>query len=166
MAEIAALHPRVWRFCVVLTGRRDTAWDLSQSACTRAIEKLHTFRPGTELDRWLMTIARRVWLNEKRAESARGAGRQVDLDAVEIACEKPSAEANIFAGEVLAAVMALPETHRAAVLLVYVEGYSYREAADMLEVAIGTIMSRLAAARARIAGQMNEDAHRGAAVRT
>ena len=61
-------------------------------------------------------------------------------------------ESNILAGQVLRKVQALPEAQRETVFLVYVEGLSYREAAETLGIPIGTIMSRLAAARAKLAG--------------
>ncbi|MEO1533044.1 MAG: sigma factor [Pseudomonadota bacterium] len=84
MQESAARHPRVWRYCLVMSGRRDAASDLARAACMRAIEKLHIFQAGTRLDRWLMTIAHRVWLNDRRSAGIRGAGRFVDLDAVDL----------------------------------------------------------------------------------
>ncbi len=146
--QIADLHPRVWRYCYVLTGQRDTAWDLSQSACARALEQLSKFDAGTRLDRWLMTLTHRVWLNQCRAENVRGGRQHVSLDSIDVEDAQMTAEMHVFTGQVLRVVMTLPETHRIAVLLVYVEGYSYNEAADMLGVAIGTIMSRLSTARA------------------
>ena len=54
-------------------------------------------------------------------------------------------------------VLALPEAQRTTVVLVYVEGYSYKEAADMLDIPIGTVMSRLAAARGKLAGKFKQE---------
>lgn len=68
----------------------------------------------------------------------------------------PGAEENIFASEVLSEIMRLPESQRAAVLLVYGEGYRYSDAARVLDVPIGTIMSRLAAARKNLAWLKND----------
>ena len=69
---------------------------------------------------------------------------------------KPDAEMNIFASHVVEHVMALPDAQRAAVLLVYVEGFSYREACEILDIPIGTIMSRLSTARQKLA-HLNDD---------
>ncbi len=148
--EIGRLHPRLFRYCLTLTGNCDAAWDISQAACVRAIEKLHTFRSGTRLDSWLMTIARRVWLNQQRAEKVRGAGQHVGLDRVEITDSSPPVERSLLATQVLAMVMDLPKPHRSAVLLVYVRGHTCQEAAVILNIPVGTVMSRLAKARARI----------------
>ncbi len=65
-----------------------------------------------------------------------------------------TAEANIFVTEVLSQVAALPEAQKEAVMLVYVEGFSYKDAADVLDVPIGTVMSRLAAARGKLKKDM------------
>jgi RNA polymerase sigma-70 factor (ECF subfamily) len=67
------------------------------------------------------------------------------------------AETNIFLTQVLSQVMALPEAQRVTVVLVYVEGYSYQEASEVLGIPIGTVMSRLAGARSRLAQALGED---------
>jgi len=74
------------------------------------------------------------------------------LDETELPTPAPGAEANIFAAEVLKGVMELPDAQRETLLLVYVEGFTYKEAAEILEIPIGTVMSRLAAARKKLAG--------------
>ena len=108
------------------------------------------FQPGTRLDRWLFAILRSIWLNESRARRVR-AGQGV-LDAGEALSVDGAheIETNISAAQVLRAIGALPSAQRETVLLVYVEGYSYREAAELLGAPIGTVMSRLAAARATL----------------
>ena len=150
---LPAVYPRLWRWCLSLTGSRDRADDLAQATTLRALEKAHLFQPGSRLDAWIFTIAKRIWLNEMRAQSVRQAGGLVPIEDTPIADPRSETaiETNIFAREVLAKLMHLPEAQRTAVLLVYVEGMKYKEAAEILEVPIGTIMSRLSAARARIA---------------
>lgn len=141
-------YPAVWRFCVSLTGRRDWGEDVLQATCLRAIEKADGFEPGTHLDRWMMRIAHRLWLNELRARKVRTGGGLVPVEDIDVADQKtPDAETNIFVSEVLSKINTLPDAQRHAVSLVYVEGMSYREAADIMEIPIGTVMSRLAAAR-------------------
>ena len=138
-----------------------SADDLAQTTALRAVENAEKFVPGTHLDRWLFVMARRIWLNEKRAEKVRLAGGLVPVEDIDIPDEKSSPETNIFASDVFRQVMGLPEAQRITVLLVYVEGHSYQEAADMLEIPIGTVMSRLSAARKAI-----QAAHEPQKVRT
>jgi RNA polymerase sigma-70 factor (ECF subfamily) len=78
-------------------------------------------------------------------------------DSIDIADETgPSPERNILHNEVFRMVSALPEQQRAAILLVYVEGYKYQEAAELLGIPVGTLMSRLARARARVGKRFSE----------
>lgn len=148
-------YPAVWRFCLSLTGRRDWAEDVLQATCLRAIEKAEGFEPGTHLDRWMMRIAHRIWLNELRSRKVRTGGGLVPVEDTSIADQKnPDAESNIFVSEVLSGVNKLPEAQRHSVMLVYVEGMSYREAAEIMEIPIGTMMSRLAAARKTLNAMM------------
>ena len=149
-AGLAALYPRLWRFALSLSGNRAAADDLAQATVERALQNAGKYQAGSHLDRWLFTMARRIWLNEKRAEAVRRAGGLVPVEEIDIPAAGPDTEANIFAREVFHQVMGLPEAQRTAVLLVYVEGYRYREAAALLDIPVGTVMSRLAAARKSI----------------
>lgn len=150
------LYPRLWRYCLALTGSRDKAGDLAQSACLRALEQAGKFQSGTRLDLWMYRLTQRLWLNELRADAVRRRGSMVAIDEIEIADTKPDPESNILAREVLWEVMALPEAQRTTVVLVYAEGFSYKEASDILDIPIGTVMSRLAAARAKLAEKFDE----------
>lgn len=150
------LYPRLWRYAIALTGRRDWAEDLAQTTALRAIEKADLFEAGTHLDRWLFRMAQRIWLNELRSRKVRQGGGLVPVEDVDLADTIPSAESNIFARDVLSRITALPEAQRVTVLLVYVEGYSYKDAAAQLDIPIGTVMSRLAAARKTIVTQMGD----------
>ena len=149
-AGLPDLYPRLWRFALSLTGERAGADDLAQATAARALEQAAKYQAGTSLAAWLFTMARRIWLNEKRAERIRGAGALVPIEEIDLPAQNPDAETNRMAREVLMRVMALPEAQRATVLLVYVEGHTYKEAAAILEIPIGTVMSRLAAARQKI----------------
>ncbi len=142
---------RLWRYAVVLSSSRDAADDLVQATCLRALERADQFAPGTRLDRWLFAILRSIWLNEIRARRIRQGGGFVDAEDALTSDGAHDIETNILAAEVLKAVGRLPEAQREAVLLVYAEGYTYAEAASALSVPIGTVMSRLAAARATLA---------------
>lgn len=154
---MAAVYPRLWRYAVALTGRRDWADDLVQTTCLRALDKADQFEPGTHLDRWMFRMAQRVWLNELRSRKVRTGGGLVPVEEIDLPDKKPEAETNILARDVLNRVNGLPEAQRQAVVLVYVEGYAYKEAAEIMEIPIGTVMSRLAAARKRLNSEMAED---------
>lgn len=142
---------RLWRYGLVLSGSRDTADDLVQATCLRALERAHQFQPGTHLDRWLMTILHSIWLNDIRAARYRQGQGLVDAETALVFDGAEQIETNISATQVLTHVQSLPDAQRETVFLVYVEGYSYREAATLLEIPIGTVMSRLAGARAKLA---------------
>lgn len=143
--------PALWRFALSLSGRPDVADDLVQSTCLRAMEKADQFTPGSNLLAWSMTICRSIWMNQVRANTIRATQSLDATDPAALRALLPEAEANIFATEVFTQVMQLPEAQRQCVVLVYVEGFRYSEAAKILDVPIGTVMSRLAAARAKLA---------------
>jgi RNA polymerase sigma-70 factor (ECF subfamily) len=150
----AGLEPclaRLWRYALVLSRANDAADDLVQATCLRAIERADQFMPGTRLDRWLFAILRSIWLNELRARRIREGGGFVDATDVLVTDGASAIETNVLAGEVLTAIGRLPEAQRETVLLVYGEGYTYAEAACALGIPIGTVMSRLAAARLALA---------------
>ena len=146
---------RLWRYGLALSRSRDAAEDLVQATCLRALERADQYEPGTRLDRWLFAILRSVWLNDARARRVRLGQGQVDAETALVVDGEHEIETNISAAEVLRAIGSLPDAQREAVLLVYVEGYSYREAADLVDAPIGTIMSRLAAARLTLTTTMH-----------
>ncbi len=151
------IAPRLWRYALVLTGRRDVADDLAQNTCLRALEKADQFQPGTHLDRWMFRIAQRIWLNELRSQTVRRGGGLVPVEDAGLVAEGMDAETNIFVSQVLSRMNTLPEAQRSTVMLVYVEGFAYREAAEVLDIPIGTVMSRLAAARATLGKELKQD---------
>ena len=150
-AGLAPNLARLWRYALVLSGARDVADDLVQATCVRALERAEQFQLGTRLDRWLFTILRSIWLNELRSRRVRMGGGFVDASEALVFDGSHEIETNIFAAQVLKEVGGLPEAQRETVLLVYVEGLSYREAAEVLSAPVGTVMSRLAAARLTLA---------------
>lgn len=145
---------RLWRYGVVLSRQRDVADDLVQATCVRALERAVQFTPGTRLDRWLFAILHSIWLNEVRSRRVRMGQGFVDADETLVFDGAQETETHVLAGQVLQRVQALPEAQRTAVFLAYVEGLSYREVAEVLDVPIGTVMSRLAAARMKLADGM------------
>lgn len=147
---------RLWRYGLVLSGDRDAAEDLVQATCVRALERADQFQAGTRLDRWLFSILNSIWKNELRSQKIRTGAGFVSAEEVLVGDGASEVETNIFARQVLTEVQALPEVQRETVFLVYAEGLTYKEAAETMDVPIGTIMSRLAAARAKL-GELNKE---------
>ena len=147
--ELRELMPRLWRYGLVLSGSKEDAADLAQSTALRALERAHQFRHGTEFDRWCFTILSSIWKNELRSRAVR---RGQGLMAVEDAglSAPHHGDVNILARQVLFFMTKLPEAQRETMYLVYVEGYSYAEAAKRLDIPIGTVMSRLANGRRKL----------------
>jgi RNA polymerase sigma-70 factor, ECF subfamily len=149
-AGLAPLLARLWRYALVLSGSKDAADDLVQATCVRAIERSAQFQIGTKLDRWLFSLLRSIWFNELRSRRIRLGGGIVDASEALVFDGAHEIETNIVASQVLLAVDRLPEAQREVLLLVYAEGLTYREAAETIGIPIGTVMSRLAAARVSI----------------
>ncbi|WP_296435044.1 MULTISPECIES: RNA polymerase sigma factor [unclassified Rhizobium] len=151
---------RLWRYGLVLSHRRDVADDLVQQTCVRALERATQFQVGTRLDRWLFAILHSIWLNEIRSRRVREGQGFVDAEQALVVDGARETETHVMAAQVLRLVAALPDAQRASVFLAYVEGLSYKEVAAVLDIPIGTVMSRLAAARATLAGNLKEEGGR------
>lgn len=154
---LSPLMKRLWRYGLVLTGNPDTADELVQAACLRALEKCDQFQPGTQLSRWAYTILSSIWKNELRSRRVREGQGQVDAEIALVTDGVGEMTMNLLARQVLKEVERLPDGQREAVFLVYGEGMAYREAADVLDVPVGTVMSRLAAARSKLASLKDQD---------
>src|SRR5580658_8249855 len=156
--QIVTLLPRLRRFARNLTRDPHDADDVVQMAVERALARSDQWRADARLDSWMFKIVRNAWIDELRSR-----GRQAKIFV--------GAEAGESVGEALiecatdlmdvhSAMARLPEEQRLAVSLVLVEGLPYKEAAQVLEVPIGTLTSRLA--RGREALQAMLDPLRGA----
>lgn len=154
---LPALLPRMWRFALVLSKSRDQADDLTQSSAERALTKASQFQVGTRLDTWTFSIVSSVWKNQLRSDKVRQGQGVQSIDDIELEAGGNSAETNIFGDQVLNLVMELPTDQKDVIFLVYVEGYSYKEAARVLDIPIGTVMSRLAAGRKKINEAANKE---------
>lgn len=149
--RLIAVLPRLRRFARGLTGIASEADDLVQAACERALARQHQFQEGTRFDSWMYRIVQTIWIDQVRArgvrkEDSEAADEQLGTDA-----PVRRIEARLALNEVRRAVGRLPSDQRTTLMLVTVEGLSYKEAAAVVGVPVGTIMSRLA--RARVALQ-------------
>lgn len=156
-AELRLLFPKLWRYCLFLTRSSHAADDLAQAACLRALEKAELYKADTNFNGWVFRITQRLWLNEIRAQSIRTGQGCSPIEEYDLADNNLDPEMNILGKDVLLAIDALPEAQKLTVILVYVDGFSYKEAAEVLEIPVGTVMSRLAVARKAIATQFNEE---------
>ena len=157
--QMIAVLPRLRRFARGLAGSAVEADDLVQAACERALARRHQFQEGTRFDSWMFRIVQTIWIDQVRSRDVRKEGGEIAEER--LGSDEPvrRVEARLALQEVRRAVDRLPPDQRTALLLVTVDGLSYKEAAEVVRVPVGTIMSRLA--RARIALQQQLEAGGG-----
>ena len=143
--QIVALLPRLRRFARNLTRDPSDADDMVQIALERALLRLEQWHRDARLDSWMFKIVRNAWIDELRARGRRAqiflaaeAGEQVGEASLERESQLMSVQS---------AMARLPQEQRLAVSLVLVEGLPYKEAAEVLDIPIGTLTSRLARGR-------------------
>jgi RNA polymerase sigma-70 factor (ECF subfamily) len=142
--DVQAVIPALRRYARALTRDTDTADDLVQDTLVRALRSQHLFHGG-DIRKWLYTILTN--LNRNRLRSLARRPTALTLDDIDL----PTAVGTEAGGrDIGRALDALTEDQRSALLLVVLEGLSYREVADVQNVPIGTVMSRLARARANV----------------
>lgn len=137
----------LWRYARVLTRNDADADDLLQETLARALAMQHAYDPARPLAAWLMRIVRNTFLtgvSRRTSEARRDAALGVSLDRACPPCQVDHVELR----QVSEAVDGLPAEQAEILHLVCVLGYSYRDAADLLDVPVGTVMSRLSRARA------------------
>jgi RNA polymerase sigma-70 factor, ECF subfamily len=148
---IAALIPRLRRFGIALTGSAPDADDLVRSVCERALREPDRPRHHARLEIWALGIMRTLWDDENRA-------RKPCRHEAPAAADGPEAttEDHMTLAAVRRSLAALPAEHRTVLILVCVDGLSYREVAAILDVPIGTVVSRLARGRQALHEQLAE----------
>lgn len=146
--------PRLRRFARGLAGSREAGDDLLQQACEKALARLDQFERGTRLDRWMFKIVRTSHIDRQRQDHRRNT-HDLTEDAVARVPFDARIEEQTAARQELRrvreAVYALPEEQREVLMLVVADGLSYREAAEIMGVPEGTVMSRLSRARQKLA---------------
>ena len=148
--HLATLLPTLWRFALRLTRHPQDAEDLVQRTCVRALERAQQWQPDTSPLSWLYAILHSIWLNElawRRLRQVSSLTQDEDRELDVIDPQSPNPETALHYRQVVRAIHALPDAQRVVLLLVAVEGLSYREASEVLAVPIGTVMSRLSRAR-------------------
>ena len=156
-SQMIEFLPRLRRFAYALTRNLDLADDLVQDTCERALARADQWQPGTRLDSWMYKIAQNLWFDQGRAAKVRG--EVSDLDAIaelQGSDGRQVTESRLTLASVFQSLGRLPQDQQVLVALVCVDGLSYKEAADTLDLPIGTVMSRLARARQAIAAAMTD----------
>jgi RNA polymerase sigma-70 factor (ECF subfamily) len=157
--ELVQLLPRLRRFAFVLTRSQDDAEDVVQAAVERALRHADSWQLGTRLDSWLYRIMQNLWRDELRAHRRRAEPLDSHAD-IAGADGRDVTIRHIQSNEAQHALDELPEEQRVVVALVVLEGMSYQQTADVLDVPVGTVMSRLARARAKLAASLGEGPQR------
>ncbi|MBQ5946032.1 RNA polymerase sigma factor [Massilia sp. ST3] len=153
--EIAALLPRMRRFARALTFHREDADDLVQIAMERALGRSGQWEPGTRLDSWIFRIIKNAWIDEVRSRTRRAELFAPEEDGEQVGDNHAAAHQQRLA--VQKAISLLSEEHRLVVGLVLVDGLPYKEAAEVLEIPVGTLTSRLARAREALQQLLADD---------
>ena len=152
---IVEAMPHLRRYARALTLNLDAADELVQDCLERALRKIHLLRDETRLRAWLFTVMLNIFRNQLRR--GRSAPRLVPMDEERLPASSPGIDQAMELKTVLALLGKLPEDQREALTLVALEEVSYQEAAEILEVPIGTIMSRLSRARERLRIMMDAE---------
>ncbi len=157
--EMLALLPRLRRFAHGLARSPADADDLCQAAIERALKARAQWQPGTRLDSWMYRIMRNLWIDTARARTRHGETFAPEEAGESVGDRGDAAiEAVVEMGLVGRAMNLLPAEQREAVVLVLVEGFAYKEAAEILGIPMGTLTSRLARGRDALMARLGEAA--------
>ena len=157
--DIAALVPRLRRFAAAICGNREEGDDLVQTACVKALGRLEQYQPGTRLDSWMFRIIQTSHIDaiRRRKHVVQPSGPEMFERLSDSCLGAGQNEHRMLLARVRESMAALPEEQRAVLVLVAIEGYSYKAAAKILDTPVGTVMSRLSRARARLHTLIGED---------
>lgn len=153
--DLIAFLPNLRRFALSLCRRGDLADDLVQITAERALAARDRFDPLTRIEPWLLRILRNAWIDHSRRTKSQGQSVELedapDLLAVDGVRQT---EAILMLRRTEQVMATLPDDQREVMMLICVDELSYREAADVIGVPIGTVMSRLARARLALAKKL------------
>jgi RNA polymerase sigma-70 factor (ECF subfamily) len=154
--QIAELLPRLRRFARSVTFNREDADDLVQVAVERALNRGDQWQAGTRLDSWIFRIMKNAWIDEVRSRIRRDSVFAPEEEGEHVGDD--FAEAHQQRMAIQKAMSMLSDDHRIVIGLVLVDGLPYKEAADILEIPMGTLTSRLARAREALQGLLSDQA--------
>ena len=165
--------PQLFSTALRMTRNRSDAEDLVQETYIKGWRSFHTFQEGTNLRAWLFRIMTNTYINKYNAKKRKGTEVELDdveelflykrlgsIDQSQLSSSAEDQMLDLFTDdEVKNALESLPEDFRIPVLLSDVDGFAYKEIAEMLEIPIGTVMSRLHRGRKAMQKMLYEYAH-------
>ena len=154
--------PKFRRFALSLARNQADADDLVQAGIERALARAKTYNPDYKVETWVFKIIQNHWTDQMRKRARRGTTVNID-QAYSLAGEdgRRSVEIRDLSFKARLAIEQLPEDHRSVVALILVNGESYKDAAEILGIPVGTVMSRLYRARKSLVEQLENDQTRG-----
>ncbi len=152
--ELLTLVPRLRRFARSLTRDAADADDLTQVALERALKARSQWQPGTRMDSWMLRIMRNCWIDEVRSRTRRSRTFAPEEEGIGVSATVDDFERAADMQAIDQAMNQLPPEQREVIALVLVEGLSYREAADILDLPMGTVTSRLTRGRQALARKL------------
>jgi RNA polymerase sigma-70 factor (ECF subfamily) len=155
--QLAALLPRLRRFAHSLSRNSADADDLAQTTVERALRSKAQWQSGTRLDSWCYRIMRNLWIDTARSR-ARKERHEAPQQEIETIGEdlRDGMDAAIDLKRMMIAMQRLPDEQREVVALILIEGFGYRETAEMLGLPIGTVSSRLVRGRTALLAMVGE----------
>ena len=154
--EIAQLLPRLRRFARSITFHKEDADDLVQTAIERALGRSDQWQAGTRLDSWMFKIIKNAWVDEVRSRIRRDRVLAPEDEGEHVGDDSAAAQQDRLA--IQKAMSMLSDDHRIVIGLVLVDGMPYKDAAEVLDIPIGTLTSRLARAREALQGLLSDQA--------
>lgn len=154
--QIVEVIPHLNRYALKIAGSPDEAEDLVQDCVERALRKAELYRPGTNLRAWMFTMMRNLFINRKRREKVSHRYTET-VKAESSQTTAPVQVTQVFLNQTMTALAGLGAEEREAVRLLGVEERSHREAADEMELPVGTMKSRLFRARAKLRSNLSLD---------
>jgi len=149
--------PHLRRYARALLRDADSADDLVQDCLTRAMDRLHLWKPGSSIRAWLFSILHNQHVNSARRRAHRPDRIALDPDHAAAHATPPEQVSNHGLRDLGRALDQLPEDQRQVLLLVGLEGLAYAEASHVLDIPVGTVMSRLNRGRQRLREIMEQD---------
>ena len=157
--ELLALLPRLRRFAASLSRNVADGDDLCQAAIERALRSRHLWEEGTRLDSWMYRIMRNIWIDEARARQRRAKTFAPEEEGGHVGNrDDQRMEAVAELSSVERALSRLPDEQREVIALVLIEGLAYKEAAEILDIPMGTLTSRLVRGRNALLVELGEAA--------
>jgi RNA polymerase sigma-70 factor (ECF subfamily) len=142
-------YPMLYRFALSLARNEADACDLTQETFSIWAEKGHLLRDSSKAKSWLFTTLYREFLSNRRRET-RWPQEEISEVENELPCAMPETVEHLEAGQVMAALQTIEENFRAPLVLFYLQDHSYEEIAQILEIPIGTVMSRLSRGKQKL----------------